>query len=421
MRKKIILFSIPVVLILAMSIYFWGGDFSRRNDVFEEEDVLAEDIIEEEARFLFGIPENDYTVIKDKVGKGENLSDILTRYGVDYVRIISMANKSKKVFDVKYMKANKPYTMFVQETDSSKQAAYFVYENSLVEYIVFDLQNDSIFKGQKEVYNKRQVASGVINSSLALTLQEIKASPLLTLYLSEVYAWTIDFYRLQKGDEFKVIYSENFVDGKSVGIDKIIACEFTHNNSPYYAFYFEQDSVGDYFDETANSLRKAFLKAPLKFSRITSHYSPKRFHPVLKVNKPHLGTDYAAPHGTPIMSTGDGVIEAAAYTKGNGNYVKVRHNSTYTTQYLHMSKFGPGIKSGVKVRQGQVIGYVGSTGLATGPHVCYRFWKNGKQVDPFKEKIPPSEPVKSKYKEEYVNLIEDLMKELQATELQANL
>lgn len=421
MRKKIILFSIPVVLILAMSIYFWGGDFSRRNDVYEEEDVLAEDIIEEQTKYLYGIPEDDYTVIKDKVGKGENLSDILTSYGVDYVRIINLANLSKDVFDVKYMRAGKPYTMFVHETDSSKNAAYFVYENSLIDYVVFDLQNDSIYKGQKEVYNKRQIASGVIESSLALTLQEIDASPLLTLSLSDVYAWTIDFYRLQKGDKFKVIYSENFVEGKSVGIDKIIACEFTHANSPYYAFYFEQDSIGDYFDEKAGSLRKAFLKAPLKFSRITSRYSPKRFHPVLKVNKPHLGTDYAAPTGTPIMSTGDGTVIAAAYTKGNGNYVKIKHNGTYTTQYLHMSKFAKGMKTGKRVRQGEVIGYVGSTGLATGPHVCYRFWKNGVQVDPYKQQLPPSEPIKTAYQEDYMNLVETLMKELQATELQANL
>lgn len=407
--------GVAVFAVGILALWLWYRA-DTPNVQYNVEDIIAEDIEEEQAEYLFGIEKAPYTVIKDEVKKNENLSDILLQYGIPYPQIMNIAAKSKDVFDVRYIKAGKAYTVFMPTDDTLNKAAYFVYENSLVNYTIFDLRNDSIYAGQKPVYNERKVVQGVIQSSLALTLQEIKASPLLTLSLSDIYAWTIDFYRLQKGDKFKVIYSENYVDGKSVGIDKIIACEFTHAGDPYYAFYFEQDSIGTYFDEEGASLRKAFLKAPLKFSRISSRYSRKRFHPVLKVNKPHLGTDYAAPHGTPIMSVGDGTVIAAAYTKGNGNYVKIRHNSTYTTQYLHMSKFGKGIKKGTKVRQGQVIGYVGSTGLATGPHVCYRFWKHGSQVDPLREKFPPSKPVDKDKKDAYLKQMEILKGELDALE-----
>lgn len=408
------------MLALVALVVWWPGNNARHNS-FSEENVVAEAIQEAQAEFLFGIPQEEYTVLKEQIKSGQNMSDILLKCGVAYPRIIEMANKYRKVFDMRSIRVGKPYTLFIIPSDTAQKAAYLVYENSLVNYTVFDLTNDSIYPGEKEVYNKRQVAQGKIMSSLALTLQEIKASPMLTLALSDIYAWTIDFYRLQKGDEFKVIYSENFVDGKSVGIDKIIACEFKHAGSPFYAFYFEQDSIGSYFDEEANSLRKAFLKAPLKFSRISSKYSKKRFHPVLKVNKPHLGTDYAAPHGTPIMSVGDGTVLEASHTRGNGNYVKIKHNGTYTTQYLHMSKFAAGIKKGKRVKQGDVIGYVGSTGLATGPHVCFRFWKNGVQVDPLREKIPPSKPVDTAYRDSYRKEMEQLKKELQGLELQAGL
>lgn len=418
MRENWKYFAALLVLVIGATWYaFIPGP---EEDCIDDETQLSEQFEQKEAQTHFGIPADNYKVVKDHIKNGQNLSDILLPYGVSYERIIQLANQAKSVFDVRYMKYNKPYTLLIPK-DSANKAAYFIYENSLVDYVVFDLKKDSIYTGKKVITTQRKVASGVINSSLALTLQEIKASPLLTLSLSDIYAWTIDFYRLQKGDAFKVIYTENFVDGKSVGIDHILACEFTHGGQPFYAFYFEQDSVGDYFDEEANSLRKAFLKAPLKFSHITSHYSQKRFHPILKRNKPHLGTDYAAPTGTPILAVGDGTIIKRSYTKGNGNYVKIRHNSTYTTQYLHMSKFAKGQHVGSVVRQGEVIGYVGSTGLATGPHVCFRFWKNGKQVDHLKEKFPPSKPVKASEKERYMQLVDQYMQQLQGVGLQASL
>jgi murein DD-endopeptidase MepM/ murein hydrolase activator NlpD len=234
----------------------------------------------------------------------------------------------------------------------------------------------------------------VINSSLSLSLDKQGYNPALAITLSEVYAWSIDFYHIQKGDRFKVIYEETMVDGESIGIKRIKAAYFEHFKKPYYAIQFSQDNHSGYYDQENRGLRRQFLKAPVKFSRISSRFTMKRYHPVQKRNKPHLGTDYAAPKGTPIYSTANGKITHAKYSKYNGNYVKVRHNGTYTTQYLHMSKIKKGIRPGVRVNQGDVIGFVGSTGLATGPHVCYRFWKNGKQVDPYRQKLPKAEPIK---------------------------
>jgi murein DD-endopeptidase MepM/ murein hydrolase activator NlpD len=211
--------------------------------------------------------------------------------------------------------------------------------------------------------------------------------------LANIYAWDIDFYSIDKGDWFKVIYDQQYVGATPVGIGRIKSAVFNHGGQKFYAFYFHDDSTNTdgYYDEKAKSLRKAFLKAPLKFYHITSHYSKHRFHPIQHRWKAHLGTDYAAPTGTPIMSTAAGTVIASRYSRFNGNYVKIRHNATYTTQYLHMSKRA--VHVGEHVKQGQIIGYVGSTGLATGPHVCYRFWKNGKQVDPFKQHFPPAEPI----------------------------
>jgi len=231
-----------------------------------------------------------------------------------------------------------------------------------------------------------------------------------------VYAWSIDFFRLQKGDAFSVLYEEEYVDDSIyVGLKRIVAANLTHVGNDFYAFPYENElGFNDYYDEDGRSLRKTFLRAPLNFTRISSRYSGRRFHPVQKRWKAHLGTDYAAPTGTPIMSTADGVIIAAKYTSANGNYVKVRHNSTYTTQYLHMSKIKPGIKNGVRVKQGDIIGYVGSTGLATGPHVCYRFWVNGKQVDPYKQKLPDAKPLEGERMDAYKSYMASLKEELDA-------
>jgi murein DD-endopeptidase MepM/ murein hydrolase activator NlpD len=238
----------------------------------------------------------------------------------------------------------------------------------------------------------------VIESSLFESIMNSGARPEFAYDLAEVFKWQIDFYKVQKGDKFKVVFEEIRVEDRAVGTGKIIGALFNHNGEDFYAVAFDQGNGTEYFDSNGKNLQKAFLKAPLKFSRISSKFSMNRFHPVQKRYKAHLGTDYAAPKGTPIQTVGDGVVLEAKYNAGNGNYVKIRHDETYTTQYLHMSRIASGMKKGKRVSQGETIGYVGSTGLASGPHLCFRFWKNGVQIDALKVKIPPTEPVKEDYK-----------------------
>ncbi len=324
----------------------------------------------------------------------QTLSVLLDDYYVSSEKISELARASRDVYDVRRLKAGKDYVL-IHKGDSLKTALQFIFEPDERSYVIYNF-SDSVYAKQVQLpvnIVEREI-SGVINSSLYETLMEANASPELVSKLVDVFAWQVDFFRINKGDRFKVIYEEEQVAGKSVGITKVIGAYFQHYGKDYYAIHFQGSEGIDYFDEQGNSLRKTFLRSPLKyFRRISSRYSGRRYHPVLKRYKAHLGTDYAAAPGTPIRTVGDGVVVEAKFQKYNGNYVKVRHNSNYTTQYLHMQKIKTGIRPGVKVSQGQTIGYVGSTGLANGPHVCFRFWKNGRQVDALKVDLPPSEPI----------------------------
>ena len=343
----------------------------------------------------FGIYSDSLNTFSAKVRKNENLADLLLPFNVSYKQVMAIVSKSAAIFNVRKIKRQNNYHVYFTP-DSLHKLRYFVYEKDPLNYIVISINKDSINvrEGAKKLKIVKKATYGVIKNSLYETLDQQNLPPMLAIKLSEIFAWQIDFYRLQKGDKFKVIYDEKYIDGEPVGIGKILAAYFQKKSKKYWAFYFKQDGKNEYFDEDGGSLQKEFLIAPIKFARISSRFSRRRFHPILKKFKAHFGTDYAAKYGTPIMSTGDGIVIKAKYNKYNGNYVKIRHNSIYTTQYLHMSRFAKGIKLGVKVKQGQIIGYVGSTGLATGPHVCYRFWKNSKQVNSLKEKFPSSHPVK---------------------------
>lgn len=367
----------------------------------------------------FGLPVDSFNVIENTVQRNDFLGSILEPYGVENITIANIARKSKPIFDVRRITAGSQYTIFCTK-DSLQKAMYFVYQPNAIDYILYDLRDSiTITPGKRKVTTKLETAGGVITSSLYEALDKAGSDPALAMRLADIYAWTIDFYKIQQGDFFKVVYEQRYVKDEPVEAGEVKSAIFSHDGDIFYAFHFEPDSTqaGDYFDENGKSLRKAFLKAPLKFSRITSRYTMKRFHPVQKRWKSHLGTDYGAPTGTPIISTGSGTVIQSAYTRFNGNFVKVQHNNTYTTQYLHMSRRA--VKRGQSVRQGQVIGYVGSTGLATGPHVCYRFWKNGRQVDPYQQKFPAATPIPEKSIQAFNNFKQEQQQLLQSIDVKS--
>lgn len=352
----------------------------------------------------FGLPAS-LKATSARVPRNATFSDLLVPHGVPYERIVTMARRSKPTFDVRRVQANRPYRIYT--VDSTATARYLVYEPDRTSFVVFDLgEEGQVERVERPVETRVRTVEGTIESSLYVTLMEQDVHPELATRMSEVFAWQVDFYRIQRGDAFRIVFEERQIEGETIGIGDIQAAKFKHFGNDYYAFRYvnEEAGIDEHYDEEGNSLRKAFLMAPVDFSRISSGYSRRRFHPVQKRYKAHLGTDYVAGRGTPIKSTGDGVVTAATYGKYNGNYVKVRHNGTYTTQYLHMSKIASGIRPGVRVRQGQVIGYVGATGLATGNHVCYRFWKNGQQVDHRREDFPSVGPVPAEEQATYAEL-----------------
>ncbi len=395
------------IFIMLAALIFLLVNIDKKDDSEEAVEIIKE------PEYEYGILVDSFNLKRGEVMQNQVLGEILYLHHINHQKIDEIVNKSKGIFDFRKATPGNKF-MVLCAKDSNETAKYFIYEETSVDYIVFDLRNNiDVYRGKKQINIKKRTIKGKINSSLWNALIEAKSSPALVMKLEEIYAWTIDFFKIQKDDRFTIYYEEKYVDDEFIGIGRVIASEFVHKNKKLFAFYFEEnENFGDYFDEKGNTLRKTFLSAPLKYSRISSRYSKNRKHPVTGQWKGHFGTDYAAPKGTPIFTTANGVITTASYTKNNGNYVKVRHNSKYTTQYLHMSKIKPGIRKGVYVKQGEVIGYVGSTGLATGPHVCYRFWRDGKQVDPYKEKLPPGDPIKKQNKKKYTIVKDSLMQYL---------
>ncbi len=369
----------------------------------------------------FGFKLNNFKVINDTIKPGENFSEILDRNHIEYPRVLEIVNKIRDTFNVRRIKSGIPYTILAKN-DTTEQAQVFIYQHSKVRYTVIDFR-DSIptaYNGKKPVKTVIKTASGVITSHLSEAIESQGLSSYLTYKMADdIYAWTIDFSRLQKNDKFKLIYEQLYInDTIPVGIGEIKAAYFEHGGKPFYAFKYVADSIlniPDYFDDEATNLRRQFLKMPVKFSRISSRYNLKR-RIAYYGNKvrPHKGTDFAASIGTEIMATANGTVTESRRKGGNGNYVKIRHNGTYSTQYLHMSRRA--VKVGDVVKQGDVIGYIGMTGNTAGPHVCYRFWKNGVQVDPLKQKLPAAEPMKENIKPVYFNFIESIKQQLDAIE-----
>ncbi len=374
--------------------------FEWKEEMMAEESVQQSQRIEKEVArpiVLYGIVVNDLHIVEDVVKRNQRFSDLLEGYYVPPHVQQQLRLLSRETFDFRKISTDKKYTL-IAEQDSLKSIRALVYEPNPIDYYVFHFQDSMrVETGRRPVVTLEKEVAGVIGSSLSQTIDQLGISHELTNRFVDIFAWQIDFARLQKGDRFKLFYEEMQVGNQAIGIGKILGIYFEHFNQPYYAVPFDQGNGLDYFDDNQKSLRKALLKYPIEFTRISSRYNLNRFHPVAKVYRAHLGTDFAAPTGTPIRSVGDGVVEEAQYKSNNGNYVKIRHNGTYTTQYLHMSKIAPGIHAGMRVRQGEMIGFVGSTGLATGPHLCYRFWRNGVQVDALRVELPPSEPIKKEF------------------------
>ena len=398
------------VAILFVTIFFTSCNSKEEQEKTNNVIAKKEPIIKE-----YGFTFNDYKVVRDTIRSGDTFGKLLEKYPLkDSLRVYDVTEKVRDSFNVRRIKAGKPYILFLDKKQPNTLQV-LVYIEDRISYTVIDFRDSiAVYNKKKPTKVKRRIIAAEIEGSLSETLNNEGVSGGLANKLANIYAYTVDFFKIQKGDKFAVTLNERYIDDTIyVGVESIEASYFEHKGKKIFAFPYkltEDQKYADYYDENGKGLKSMFLKAPLDYFRISSRFSGRRFHPVQMRFKAHNGTDYAAPHGTPIKTTASGVVERTGYTSGNGNFVKVRHNSTYSTQYLHMSKIL--VRNGQRVTQGQVIGKVGSTGLATGPHVCYRFWKNGVQVDPLRQNLPNAEPLSPSKKEKYLLHIAPLKKEL---------
>ena len=389
------------LLILSL-LFFACKDKNANNNSSSENDSTSVNAVSHSKIIKYGVDVTDLIESENTISPGHSLSNILSSSGADANSINNLNLVPDSILDPRKINAGNKYTIY-NVNDSAHTLRYFVYHKSKQDFVVLEFLEDTIIASifSKPAISKKRVSGAVITSSLWNAISDSELDINLALKLSDIYAWSIDFFGLQKMDSFIVYYSELYIDNEPIGIDSIYSAIFYHANHPYYAIYFEKEDIKGYWDLEGNSLRKAFLKAPLSFSRISSHFTYARKHPIYKTVRPHTGVDYAAPAGTPVMSIGDGVVIAKGYKGGGGNTIKIRHNSVYTTAYLHLSKFASNIKEGTHVSQGQVIGYVGSTGSSTGPHLDFRVWKNGEPINPLKLESPPVEPIPDNLKAEF--------------------
>ncbi len=392
MNKRYFSFGAAGLLVVSIGMIFLLSRTSKQESQIIEES--SEEIVEEAlVIYRYGIPVDSFDIEEYYIKKNQNLSEILLARGISYGEIDALAKKSKPIFDVRRMKAGKPCTFFFSK-DSLRSLEYMVYEKDLEDFLVYGFGDSLLIsEGRKEIQIEERKIEGSIESSLWNALADLNVSTKLAVELSTIYAWTIDFFGIQKGDAFSIVYTVKLIDGDAIGVKDILASSFIHGGKTHYAFQFEQDGRLTYFDENGKSLRRAFLKAPLNFKRISSGYSNSRLHPILRTYRPHKGIDYAAKQGTRVETIGDGKVVKISYDKASGNYIKIKHNSVYTSGYMHLMERPKGMKVGQYVTQGQQIGRVGKTGYATGPHLDFRVWKNGQLVNPLKIESPPVEPI----------------------------
>ncbi len=386
----------------------------RMNDSLDEVEV-TDSVEVKEIVCKYGIPVDHYDISYGIVQPNQNLSYILGDHGLSSADIHELNEKAKGVFDVRKIRSGQAYAVFTVP-DSTRRVRFFVYEETPKTYVVFDLRGERrVYRGENPVEWKQKEIKGKVESSLWMAMQKLDTSPQLALVLSNIYGWSIDFFSLQKEDEFRVIYEQECVEGKELDNFHILAASFRYSDSIYYAIPFVQDGEELYYGATGNSLEGAFLKAPLDFYRITSRFSNSRFHPVLRRYRAHHGVDYAAPTGTPVYAIGNGKVIAKGFqANGGGNFLKIRHNSVYVTTYMHLSRFAKGIKVGSEVKQKEVIGYVGSTGLSTGPHLDFRVFENGKPINPLLIKSQPKKPISPDNMSQFIVLRDSLINRLSA-------
>lgn len=364
------------------------------------------------ANMRWGFAIDEFHLFEDELRYGDVLGEKLIKMGLSYPEVARLVENAKDVFNITSMRRGKNLNFLSHEKGA--KPVFMIYEPSPYEYVQFQLEEPykvSVIK--RDVVTEVKASSGVLETSFWQALTDNGLSDELADGMIDVLASSVDFYHQKVGDRFKVVYEQHYVEGEAVGTGKIIAAVYQRDDKEYFAFRFDKEGEKtNYFDFDGRPARKAFLKSPVKYSRISSRYSQSRLHPILKYRRPHFGTDYAAPYGTPILAVAEGVVTEAGHRGGNGNYVKIRHDGSYETQYLHMRGFAKGIKRGTRVAQGQTIGYVGSTGLATGPHVCFRFWKNGRQVDHLRLNLPQPKPISGELLAEFCVVRDQLIQQL---------
>lgn len=413
-KKKMWLVALPVFALVALATLFIP--LNREASEPLDEVTVTDSSEVETISYKYGIPEDDYNVKYGIVKPRQNLSHILTDHGLSLRDVHNLNERSKGVFDVRKIRSGQAYAVFYAKDDSLGAPRYFVYEEDPKSYIVFHLQGDGrVTRGQNPVEWRQREVKGQVESSLWVAMQSNNTSPQLAVVLSHIFGWSIDFFGLQKQDEFRVIYEQEYVDDKPLPNFHVLAAAFRASDSTYYAIPFVQDNEELYYNEHGNSLEGAFLKAPLDYYRISSRFSNARYHPVLKRYRAHHGVDYAAPTGTPVYAIGSGKVIAKAYQAGGGgNYVKIKHNSVYVSTYMHLSRFAKGLNVGDRVQQKQVIGYVGSTGLSTGPHLDFRVHENGRPINPLTIKSQPKKPISNANRQAFTHLCDSLVQRLAA-------
>ena len=413
---------ITALIMLAGMVACGGGSTDSKSDITNQGDESV--VVEPE--YLYGIDIAGYNISNDTVRSGETVGGILNRNGISAVLVDRLDKAAVDIFPLRKIRADKPYTTFKRTVSDSlgerEVLDYLVYHIDAIEYVTFGFHADSVSvtKGENPMELVRQNRKAVINSSLWGAIMAENMPYALAAEVEDIYQWTVDFFGIQAGDSFSVIYDEKFVNGESVGIGRVWGALFNHNGKQYYAIpYAQEQGKLRYWEYNGESLRKQLLKAPLKYTRISSKFSNARLHPVHKVYRPHHGVDYAAPSGTPVHSVADGTVVFAGWGGGGGNTLKIKHAGNLQTGYLHLKSFAKGIKVGTKVSQGQLIGYVGSTGTSTGPHLDYRIWKNGTPIDPLKVPQEPAEPISAAHKERFEAVRDRVVAELEGREIEA--